>query len=109
MYISVRRIECDLNAVKGGIPKRFCKVFGDTDAIGVEPGNKPFRIIDQIDEVLAKRWLTAGEGKLGDSGGTAFIDNMLPVLRFELGFIGLRLTGGITVDTFLVAMPCSVF
>ena len=93
MYIFVRRIERDLNAVKGGIPKRFRKVFGDADAIGVEPCDKPFRIIDQLDKVLAKCWLAAGEGKLGDSCGTAFIDNMLPVLRFELRYPGIFISG----------------
>ena len=101
-------VKGDLGAVQGGVPELLAVFRRQADAVGVQAGDEPAGVGDELRQVLPQGGLPAGEGHLGDAGGAAAVQDGLPFLGRKLRFLRAGLARGVAVDAFLVAVPASV-
>ena len=109
MDLRVCAVEGDLHAVQLHFAELFAVLLCQADPVGVETGDKPAGVTDELEKILPHSRFPSREGHLRDPGAVADIKDLLPLSGGELFLVRQSLAGGIAVHALLVAVPFAVF
>ena len=94
--------------VQAGVFQVFAHGTGQHAAVGIQPGHKPLRRLDQLDQVVAQGRLAACKGQLRNSHAAALFNDGQPLVGIQFGRGPQGLVGSVAVQAFLVAVPGTV-
>lgn len=104
----VGAVQRHLHAVKACLIQPAAQLRRQQTAVGVETGHEPLGGLHQFHQICPKGGLSAGEGHLRDIGAAQALQRLLPLSGGQLPALAHGLSGGVAVETLLVAVPCAV-
>ena len=102
-------VESDLHTVQRRLSEFPAVRFCQPDSVSVKPCHKPGCMPNQLREIFPHGRLSSGKSHLGNTDFSAMIDDLLPFFGTQFLLRSLCLSCCIAMDTFLVAMPVSVY